>query len=67
MGTTPFDFTLKRSPVLYMVYLYYLGARQDITEEVTPAQAKRCSRKRIDFILKAAQTSLDKSKAQYRV
>lgn len=58
-GTTPFDLALSRAPPSYMADLQYSNVPEDIAGNITPAEAKRYSRKCIDTILKAARTRLD--------
>ncbi|PXF41191.1 hypothetical protein BWQ96_09085 [Gracilariopsis chorda] len=49
-----------------MVDLQDKGIFQDVNGEMKPAQAKSYSRKRIDSILKAAQTHFDKPQKPYK-
>lgn len=59
--TNLFELTVTWAVVPYMFDVQDFEAPQHITGEITPAQAKRYSRKQIDSIFKAAQTSFDKA------
>ncbi|CAN8065462.1 unnamed protein product [Agarophyton chilense] len=66
-GTTSFDITLARSPRPIAVDLQESTIPQDTTKGMTPTQAKRYWRLRIDRIIQSARAALTRAQRRYKV